>query len=209
MTKTITIDDVVAHLTGPDRPKLFKGSLIDHSGDDVCYCAQGYVLHLAGWDDNRLHNVDQFDADLEVAKTLNISRAHSVLLRQVNDGQDGCPEDVLSNPEKILGDQAPLVLAFWRHLDGMTAEQWSAARSAARAAAGPAAGFAAGPAARAAAWTAARDAAGDAARDAAGDAAWATNEIQGAEIIRKQGKPFFFLPMFGISDPKELEDARP
>jgi len=56
-------------------------------------------------------------------------------------------------------------------------------------------------AARAAAWAAA----GAAARDAAGTAAWyATYEIQGAAIMRKNGTPFFFLPMFGFADPEAV-----
>jgi hypothetical protein len=93
-----------------------------------------------------------------------------VLLRVVNDCQDGCPQDVLRAPEKVLGDQAERLLAFGRHLDRMTADDWrkadaawaaagAAARAAARAAAGAAAWAAAGAAAGAAAWDAARDAA--------------------------------------------------
>ncbi|HUV67761.1 MAG TPA: hypothetical protein VMW24_27975 [Sedimentisphaerales bacterium] len=64
---------------------------------------------------------------------------------------------------------------------------------------------AAGAAAGAAAWDAARDAAGDAAWAAAWAAAGASNEIQGASVLKEQGKPFFFLPMFGINDPSELD----
>jgi hypothetical protein len=52
-------------------------------------------------------------------------------LRSVNDSVDGAPSIVLTNPEKILGDQAHIVLAFWLHLDGMTEKDWAAARAAA------------------------------------------------------------------------------
>jgi hypothetical protein len=44
----------------------------------------------------------------------------------------------------------------------------------------------------------------DAARVAAGTAARATNEIQGARILRERGQPFTFLPMFGFADPEAV-----
>ncbi len=60
-----------------------------------------------------------------------------------------------------------------------------------------------------AAWDAAWDAAGCVAWDAARDAAWdatgdASSEIQGAEILKRDGKPFFFLPMFGFASPDKI-----
>jgi hypothetical protein len=58
-----------------------------------------------------------------------------------------------------------------------------------------------------AAWDAAGAAAGDAAWDAAGDAAWASNEIQGAAIMRQKGQPFYFLPLFGFADPEAVLKA--
>jgi hypothetical protein len=153
--------------------KPFKGSLIDWSAYEAdssnigCMCAQGQVLHLlAGWSPEKLRNTDQDDADRETAKRLNISVAHSILLRSINDKADGAPSIVLTNPEKVLGDQAQTVLAFWLYLDGMTDEQWDAARAAARDAA-RAAARAAACAARDAAWDAAWAAAWAAARDAA------------------------------------------
>ena len=84
------------------------------------------------------------------------------------------------------------------------AAAWAAARAAAVDAAGAAAWAAAGDAARAAAWDAARDAA----RAAAGAAAGASYEIQGAEIFKRDGRTFFFLPMFGFASPDEIP-ARP
>ena len=200
----------------------FKGKLIDANG---CMCAQGQVLHyIGGMTPDDLREIDQADADRETAELLGITRAHAVLLRRVNDSMPGAPTCVLTEPEKVLGDQAQRMLAFWRHLDGMTADDWHRV-SAARAAAWYAAWYAAWDAARAAAGTAARDAALDAALaaawdaasaaawDAASDAAWdaasaaarASNEIQGATIMREQGQPFFFLPMFGFATPEELK----
>ena len=152
----------------------FKGSLIS---DDGCMCAQGQALHyVGGWDADLLRNVKQHEADSETAKLLGISTAHAVLLRKINDGQPGAPSVVLTNPEQVLGDQAHIVLAFWRHLDWMTKGQWDAV------------------------W----DAAKNTAWAAAGAAAGATNEIQGAAIMRAKGQAFYFLPMFGFADPEAV-----
>ena len=208
---SITIHDLLARWDSGDG-KPYKGSLIDWSayeeapGGLGCMCAQGQVLHvLGGWGPRRLRYTEQTEADHTVAKLLNISVAHAILLRNVNDRIDGAPSIVLTEPEKVLGDQAPTILAFWRHLDRMTDEQWAAAwdaagdapGDAARAAARDAAMDAACAAARAAAW----DAAGDAACAAAGDA---VSEIMGARILRERGQPFFFLPMFGFAEPEAL-----
>ena len=215
----ITIQGVCDRWSGLERP-LFKGMLIDTDG---CCCAQGDVLRLSGRSDDELRDMDQTIADREVARLLGISVAHSVLLRHVNDRQDGCPQDVLLHPERMLGDQAKRVLAFWQRIDFMAPEQWVtigvtswdavrvAAWAAAREAAAVAAWDAAGEAVGVAAWAAVREAARAAAGVAAGvavgaaAAARATNEIQGEAIMRERGQPFFFLPMFGINDPAELE----
>jgi hypothetical protein len=197
----IAIDTLVARWSDPASRPLFKSHLITTDDDgNVCYCVQGDVLHLAGWSDDRLRDIEQEDADLAVAELLGISRPHAVLLRRVNDSQDGCPEDVLRAPEKVIGAQAQRVLAFWRRLDAMSNEDWQKVVTA-----GDAAGDAAWDAARAAAGDVARAAARDAAWDAAWAAAWASNEIQGAALMKERGQAFFFLPMFGISDPSELD----
>ena len=187
----INVDTVVARWTDPStRPKLWKGKLIGGSGtpsDPICRCAQGDVLHFAGWSDEDLRTVDQAKADAAVAKMLGLSITHSILLRNVNDQKDGCPEDVLRAPEKILGPKAQGVLAFWRHLDRMTDDDWQAFAKR-----------------RAAARAAARDAARDAAWAAAWAPAGACSEIQGADLMRERGKPFFFLPLFGFADPEAV-----
>ena len=198
--------------------KPYKGSLIDWSDYERdhsnigCMCAQGQVLHLlGGWKPEKLRDTDQEKADRATAKLLNISIAHSVLLRSINDKADGAPSVVLTHPEKILGDQAQIVLAFWLHLDGMkkkdwqrAAAAWNAAWDAAGDAAWDAARAAAGDAARAAAWNAAWNAAWDAAGDAAWAAGYACSEIQGAKLMRECGQPFFFLPMFGFAEPEAI-----
>jgi hypothetical protein len=89
---------------------------------------------------------------------------------------------------------------------------WASAWASAGASAGDAAWDAAGDAAWAsagasagdAAWDAAGDAAWASAGDAAWDAAWAANEIQGADLMRERGQPFYFLPMFGFASPEEI-----
>lgn len=183
--QTVTIQSICERWRSADRP-LFKRALIS---DDGCCCAQGDVLRASGWSDDRIRNADQVKADREVATKLGISRAHSILLRHVNDSADGCPQHVLEHPEKIIGDQAPRVLAFWHKLDEMMIEDWwkvfaawdaatdvawDAAGDAASSAATDAAGDAARDAAGAAAGYAATDAAGNAVHGAAWDAAWAT-----------------------------------
>ena len=92
-----------------DEGKPFKGSLIDwdeymEAPDDIgCMCAQGQVLNLvAGWTQERLNDVNQSIADKEVARLLNISVTHSVLLRRINDTAPGSPSIVLTDPQKVL-----------------------------------------------------------------------------------------------------------
>jgi hypothetical protein len=222
----MTLDELIARWN-TDEGKPYKGRLIDMeaytSGQDNpgCMCAQGQVLHdLGGWMPEQLKNVTQTNADIATATLLNISRSHSILLRQVNDSVDGAPGIVLTDPGKILGDQWSKVLDFWAHLDCMTKDQWDAAWDAARAvpcdvawdarwdATEAVAGTVAGAVARRATW----DATGAVPWDVAWDARWdateavagATNEIQGAEILKRDGKPLFFLPMFGFAAPDDI-----
>jgi hypothetical protein len=184
------IETLIAKWAEP-RGVPFKGELIS---DDGCMCAQGQALHyVGGWSPDRLRGVEQEQADRETARLLGISVAHAVLLRRVNDSQPGAPSVVLTDPAQVLGDQAETVLAFWRHLDRMTAEEWAAAGAAVWVTAGDDARAAAGYDAGDDAWAAAGDAAG-----------YATNEIQGARILRKRGQPFTFLPMFGFADPEAV-----
>ena len=163
----VTIETMVSRWSGLERP-LFKGKLIDGDG---CKCAQGDVLACAGFTDDQLRAMTQDKADAEVAAILGISRTHAVLLRNVNDKVGGAPQLVLSDPAQIVGDKAPILLAFWLHLDGLSATAWAAARAAAWATA----------------WDAARDA-----------AAYASSEIQGIDLLEKQGREPFFLAPFGF-----------
>jgi hypothetical protein len=188
----------------------FKGRLISEDGS--CMCAQGQVLHfVGGMSQDELRAIEQAEADKRVAELMGISRAHAVLLRIVNDRQPGAPTRVIREPEKVLGPEARRVLAFWRHLDGMTGDDWRRAAAGAAAWGGPcaAARAAAGDVAWAAARDAARDAAWAAAWAAAWDAAWAaagaSSEIQGAAIMRKRGQQFTFLPLFGFAQPEDLD----
>lgn len=195
-----TIKSITDRWTNPELRPLFKGSLIDADG---CCCAQGDILrNECAMTDDQLRNLNQSVADRKVAEELGISLFHSVLLRKVNDTQDGCPQDVLTDPGKVLGPEWERVLSLGWHLHRMTNKQWNAAMDAARAAAGDAwaaAGEAAG-AARAAAWAAAMTAAGDAAMTAAG----AANEVQGWEVMNKKGQALFFLPLFGFHSIEDI-----
>ena len=129
-----------------DEGKPYKGDLIDMDAYNAdpsnpgCMCAQGQVLHYAGWDAFGLHHVEQDEADREVARLLNISITHAVLLRIVNDRADGAPAVVLTDPGAVLGGQWSKVLDFWWYLDTMKEAArkaaWEAARAAARVAAG-------------------------------------------------------------------------
>ena len=107
-----------------DEGKPYKGCLIEPESIDGgigCMCAQGQVLHfVGGWERTDLIGTNQFTADIEVARLLDIPIVQSVLLRKVNDSVDGAPRVVLDEPEKILGENASEVIAFWRHIDSMT-----------------------------------------------------------------------------------------
>ena len=190
---TDAINQLVARWSKPGGIP-FKGRLIS---DDGCMCAQGQALHyVGGWDADRLRSTAQEEADRETARLLGISIAHAILLRRINDSKPGAPSVVLTDPAQVLGDQAHIVLAFWRHLDRMAPAQWIAVRDAVHVAAWHAA------------WHAAGVVAGTVARRAAvvasGDAGWATNEIQGAAVMRAKGQAFYFLPLFGFADPEAV-----
>ena len=126
-TTPTTIEELLDYWPG-NVP--FKGQLVNHDGS--CMCAQGQALHfLSGLTADKLRELDQATADKRVANLFGISIAHSILLRTINDSQEGAPTCVIRNPEQVLGDQAQVVLAFWRHLDRMTPEGWAAAWEAA------------------------------------------------------------------------------
>jgi hypothetical protein len=223
MAQAASIAELIARWDA-NEGKPYKGSLIDWDSYDgegepplSCMCAQGQVLHVyGGWEPRKLRDTEQSQADLETAKLLNISRAHAILLRNVNDKTDGAPSVVLTDPGKVLGDQWSKLLDFWWAFDQFTGADWQkvvAAGVAARDAAGVAARDAARDAAWDAAWAAAGvaawDAAGvaarDAARAAAGVAAW---EIMGFDLLGQRGRDVFFLPMFGWASPADIP-ARP
>ncbi len=210
-----TLTELIERWNSPEGHP-YKGSLIDWESYEAdptnigCMCAQGQALHiLGGWEPKRIREIPgQAAADVEVAKLLNISRGHAVLLRNVNDNVDGAPAIVLTDPGKVLGSEWSRLLDFWCYMDQMTSADWKSA-AAAGDVAWAAAGAAAWAAAGAVAWDAAGDVAWDAAWDAARAAAWAAAraaawEIQAAAIFKATKRPFYFLPMFGFAQPEDI-----
>ena len=213
MENLITLESICKRWDGAERP-LFKGKLIDDKG---CCCAQGDVLRVYGYTDEELREMTQAKADWEVAKILNISTTHSILLRHINDKKDGCPQDVLRNPSKILGPEADSILKLWtwagQQKDVDHADVADAAYAADAADAAYAAYVAAGADAADAAYAA----------DAA-DAAYAAYVAAGADrfyrrirgatleiIAHKKLNKFYFLPKLGfnsLEDIKALPDWR-
>jgi len=127
----------------------FKSSLISEEppGDGkeptTCMCAQGQTLHIVGgYSEKDLRNTTQSKADREVARLLDISVAHSVLLRLINDGKPGAPSDVLISPEKYLGKNCHAVMKFWWFIDSLGKGQWDEVASRCRALGAPAEGYA-------------------------------------------------------------------
>lgn len=191
-TRTISPAAMMARWTSADRPKLFKRKLIGFADGVVCRCAQGDALHCAGYSDKELFSLGVESGDMLTAKALGISVAHAILLRNQNDSLSGCPQDVLSHPERILGPHARSILAFWLRLDQMdVSTRWLASR------------VTDGPTERT--WHAAVLAvgiAGAGAAEAANDTTWATLEIQGHEHLTE---PLAYLPPFGIHAISDLQ----
>jgi hypothetical protein len=190
--------------------KPYKGSLISWYAFKVdpenmgCMCAQGQVLHfVGGWDYKKLRDAGQIEADAATAELLGISRAHAILLRNINDSADGAPSIVLTDPGKVLGSQWGKLLDFWWMFHCYSDGQWRDLAAAWAPCAPYAATAAAASYAAAAAAAAARAAADDAAWEAAGAA---SGEIQGYDLLIERGHKPFFLPMFGI---QALDDIPP
>ena len=227
------LPDLIARWGTPEgRP--FKGQLIDTAAYKAnpsnigCMSAQGQILHLiGGWTADRLRKARPAEADAATAKLLHISRAHANLLWRISDTRDGAPAIVLTDPGAVIGPEWSRVLDFWWHLDQMIASASDTAKEGEIVAEDAAEGVSAGVAA-AEAWCVAGIAAGDAVGDVEWDvsgisgrvvagvaavpsplaASGATSEIQGAAILRRDGKPFFFLPLFGFARPEDIP-ARP
>ena len=89
----------------------------------------------------------------------------------------------MTTPETPYGPNSAAVSAYLAKLPGLTPEQWTAARTAAR------------DAARAAAWTAAWAAARDAARDAAWTAAWTAEALVVRDLITPEQFDILVAPM--------------
>lgn len=220
------INDLIARWN-TDEGKPYKGCLIDidtyEDGNLSCMCAQGQVLHvLGGWNSVKLSKGWQPEADQETARLLNISRTHAILLRQVNDMADGQPAKVLTDPGAILGDQWSKLLDFWWYIDAIDAKEWNRVHRGwikAKIRAKNAAEKAMRYATELLCDSDCMDRVYDATRHSVIAMTWenpdgyyaATDviyEIQGAEVLKRDGNPFFFLKMFGFETPDDIP-ARP
>jgi hypothetical protein len=106
---------------------------IDHSvaliSDDGCMSAQGQTLyHEGGYTVKQLKKMQHEKADIETAKILGISVAHSRFLRMLNYSESDSPQEVLTNPEKYLGPNYQEVLRFWDYLDTVSRLHWKYVR---------------------------------------------------------------------------------
>ncbi len=118
---------IVERWKGPFRPK-FAGVLTDYNrngtgNSDVCRCAQGDILHVAGMNDRDIIDIDQDDADCLVAELLGIPVYLSIILRNVNDSTHGCPEDVLDDPTKIFGRHWVRIVNFCDYAEELGTHQ--------------------------------------------------------------------------------------
>jgi hypothetical protein len=197
-----------------------------------CLCAQGQILHLiGGFKPEDFDYIEQEEVDEKVATILNISRAHSVLLRQINDNRGDPCFVVLTNPAEVLGNQWSKLLDFWWMLDNYSKDDWVRVKKAhneawtatteedlieIQIAIKTAVRIAAGWDAEEAAWDATASAVYDMLPYARHEremrkmvkraGALASAEIQSyAQLTQENQKPFF-LPMFGINT---LDDIPP
>lgn len=194
-----------------------KGDLIDISrykrGDLSCMCAQGQLLYVVGkWSAERLTCTSQGKADTAVARLLNISRGHAILLRKINDQEEGSPALVLTDPSRIIGRAWNTMLDFWWYLDELeqgkyeltdelsdNLEAFKAASNAARYATG-----------WSVCWSISRQVVKATTNEevvlhVVSGATW---ELLGARTLRELNLPFVFLPMLGFESPEALP-ARP
>jgi hypothetical protein len=112
-------------LDGTNIP--YKGSLYNRDLPEArdnplaCMCAQGQALWLFDdRDTTSLSHMNQGSADREFASLCNISRAHSILVRYVNDFPAYSNKDLaytLMNPGRILGPNWSKLLDFWWYLE--------------------------------------------------------------------------------------------
>jgi hypothetical protein len=108
------------------KSKLYNNEFVDwelfHDECDCvgCWCTQAQVLFLVGgWTFEKLREeaVKGVGIDVQFARLLNISRAHSKLLYHVSYKEDDNPFLAITNPAKFLGKQWSKLLDFWWFLD--------------------------------------------------------------------------------------------
>jgi hypothetical protein len=164
---------------------------------------------------------------IATAELLGISRGHAILFyRFADDGNVG-NSIVLTRPEQVIGENAKLILAFFKYLDAATTCDWQryafAAANVDRRS-GAKANYIVNKAAKTShlySWGDVSDAGALVAHIATdgraveayanlGSVCWsshcAASEIQGYKILAAQGKPLFFLPLFGFKSIEALRE---
>jgi hypothetical protein len=107
----VNIQDIIARWTGPDAPRFATYTLFD---ENTCtHCAQGDVLHVAGFSDDELMRTTQEEAEEAVARVLGITRFEAAMLAAVNDSGRS-PADFLRNPAAMLGTHGEFALKLAR-----------------------------------------------------------------------------------------------
>lgn len=129
-TPNTAIETMLKFWEDPRNTPTVKGFFIKDDppkeGEPItaCMCAQGQVLHIiGGYSPEALKEIEVHEGEQEVAKLLGISLTHSILIQMVNDRRDDPSPEVLSNPEKFLGENYQKVLDFWVAIDQLTTSQ--------------------------------------------------------------------------------------
>lgn len=194
-------------LWNTDEGKPFKGGLINmHSWEQTqslgCMCAQGQILNqISEFSPVELYAMFQNEADRIVADELNISRIHSVLLRVINDQEEGAPATVLTNPEKVLGSQYEKILYFWNFIETNNMKQYHLIYSTTDYNYSVVAAGRKHPAYIA---TLDMTSNSDTMVQIRSMICGAVNEIVAVETYQKEGREFFFLPQFGFDTPEDI-----
>lgn len=106
----------------PDNRPAKGAAIVD--GCSPCAQTEALMLHSNKNLEDIKKEVNPLLMDNLVAKALDISVTHAILLRRFNDFSSEDPSLVLTSPEKILGPNYKKVLRFWEFLDTFNFKDW-------------------------------------------------------------------------------------